>query len=173
MSNLVKAIFSPKDQELPKVCAKLAAEECVYPGIKAKFKYNGGNWELGIPMPGNTLVRQICFKSETQDSLFKNFWVLGHKNGSVSICVSIDFRKTNSSELLDYFRSNGLVPESIDIKDNFFETKNKKDCTTLFRIVDENNDIPEEHFSFIRDLVKSGDWRKVTPIPYRDGCLIM
>lgn len=161
--NIVKQLFELQESEISEMLALMKnnlSEKCMsvqkdvqdmpYPGKPARFIHANGNWNLYNSK--TDLCRFMQFKSSTEDSLLKEFFVLGYKNGNVSI--SITFSKS-SSDVKEYLKQFDLFPDSIDLV-TAYKSQSKEQLKIFFNIIAENNEIPVSHFEMIRDLVAKG-----------------
>jgi hypothetical protein len=175
----VKTLLGIGEKELPAVCAKLVEEEkneqeeLPYPGKRAKLGSTSANWKL-FKRENSNLVRAIKLKSDTPNSFLKELGVYGYRDGGVMMQAEFhqEVNRENSKMVLkNYFASfgfNEVLGCSYDILGGISIFSNtKRQFAVLFNIVANNNEILEETFSLIRDLAKSGDWTKVTPL--KDG----
>src|ERR1700733_6223505 len=102
-----------------------------YPGLPAQFVIEKDAWDIPQSM-GNraTTCRKISFKSATDNSLMKTFFVAGSYNGTVGLVVSFG-GEYSQADLEKFLNSNGLTLTS-----GFMCTAvTDKQISDLFRIV--------------------------------------
>ena len=182
-SNVVKTILGIGNTELiPKVCAIVVEEERIgltYPGKGAKFELGEKDWQLDrhLVAKGIPLVRQLTLKSATEGSFLREINVFGYRTGKVKLSADFLLLETSDShrEIIEnYFSSHNIslkeIPDSKWKPGNGCSIKltlnptTKTELESLFTVVAKNNEIPEEWFPLLQDLVKNGDWTKVTPL---------
>jgi len=161
MRSLVAITLGTKVEEvLPVVSASVQAapekdlDTIPFPGVAAKFVLRSGSWE---PFEsGAALVRQLTFTSATEGSLFEEMGLLGYKDGRIALQITFKENRTAASQ---YLLDCGLKLDFIATNCGFYVSRTN-DTKLLFRILAKHNEIPKEHFMFIRDLVTSGNWKK-------------
>lgn len=149
--DLVKSIFT-KPEEILKKCIleKKEIVEIPYPGIKAKFVYNSGDWNYRSY--GYTLCKKIEFKSVTPHSLFKELRLEESYDGELRITVVFDCE--NGEKINSYLASKELPWNGNSSFFVFKEPYLKK----IFIIIANNNEIPEEYLQKLMDIVEIGVW---------------
>lgn len=138
---------------------KINIDDIPFPGKGAKFVLSANHWNAHYGTGGD-LVRELEFKSQTSGSLFTKFSVLGYRDGSFAIFFN--FEKKCKDAAIDYLSKCGIELKFIEREICHY----KSDLSTtelVFRILAKHNDIPQDQFTLIRELVNSDDWRKVTP----------
>lgn len=127
-------------------------EPLPYPCKRETFVHTKGDWE---PFrSGGDLCRIYTFASFSSDSVIREFSLLGYYNGKISIYISF---QGGNKEFVNYLRSHGMIIKEYD---SCYKTGTPEDLKTLFRIIAENNEIPEKDYGFLRALVEKGrtDW---------------
>lgn len=162
MRNTVKQLFELSENDLNAMLATVKgklAEKCKavkkdalvampYPGKRARFVHQVGNWDL-FYLPGN-LCRKMEFISSTKDSLIEDFSLLGYKNGKVAIQVKF----SEGNNIVEYLKQFDIIVDRIDLIG--YMTKNQDQLKVIFNIIAQNNEIPASHFEKIRDIVAKG-----------------
>jgi hypothetical protein len=123
-----------------------------YPGMGGRFVHSSGNWAL-YDESGDDFCREMTFVSETKGSLIKEIGLFGYKSGKVSLLVKFrEIKESLESYLLDY----GIVLKCYDIDLKSYQSENIVELRSLFSIIAQNNQIPDEYFSRIREIVERG-----------------
>ncbi len=152
--NLAKQIFGhEKDLENPpthpliRESPKIGEVNLPYPGTPAVFVLACDSWDHPYESEGE-LCRYMNFKSITENSLLKEFSLLGYAYGKVSISIKFDDRSFKK-----YLFAHCKV---WDTSPNTYTADTHKELKTLFRIIANHNQIPAEQFDKIRGIVEKG-----------------
>ncbi len=132
-----------------------------FPGKEAVFKlvpYE--NWSVGHE--GANLVRILSFKSETNDSLIKEFQLLGYESGKVGLSLTLS---DNGDAVETYF---GAVIDNSEEKmvllDDGLYFEQRDELRKIFKVLKEFNQIPAEHLNLVENLAMAANWKSVTPL---------
>jgi hypothetical protein len=128
-----------------------------FPGNSADFVLSHGSWEFQYLSP-SIPVKFLSFSSKTSHSLLTDMRVAGYQDGSIVFSASCRLTCKRTAE--NYFTKMGLP------FDNFLSSvaaKTTSERMTLFKILSEDNTIPEEYFQLIEDLSKADNWSEVAP----------
>ncbi len=136
------------------VKALLASKDIVgvpFPGKRAFFQIINDCWGL----PGQAMA-ELSFASCTPDSLFDEVIVLGKHDRSIGIYIRVEAKHRNA--VATYMEALGIPLEKYDKVAGRFRAESHKDVKMLFRVLDENNDIPSKYREVIRLVVEEGRW---------------
>lgn len=125
--------------------------EFSYPGIRARFVHKEGEWEWRDLGELAVLCKFMEFESVVSDSLLKKLTLLGDKNGGLRLCVS--FNEENASSLKKYLINLKISPTNFINGCAIFRGN---DLNKMFPIIAKNNEIPEEYFQKLKDIIVSG-----------------
>lgn len=129
-----------------------------FPGKGAYFELCNSGWDDVFNSGGN-LIRSMKFRSRVSDSIFSEFYVLGYRDGSLSL--SLKWRDKAADEYLS--RCKVHLSEIARVSQSV-QTHFPPDVRKLFHIVTLHNEIPEPHFGLIKRLVEAKNWKIVTPL---------
>ena len=163
--NIVRTIFGeieqPEELRLPEASVRVEEvprEELPFPGIKARFVHTGGDWEMFNS--GGPLCRSLEFKSITQDSYFQTFGLYGYTDHSLFLRIIPKGRLCLSradsvpEDLTRYMLHNGF-PEDLPAA---YIARDADQLRRLFKILAENNEIPEPYYTQMREIIEAGHW---------------
>jgi hypothetical protein len=145
-----------------------------YPGKGAKFVVDR-DWKTSYSAKESSV--KIALKSLSEDSLILAVYILECKSGSIEIQMKIG--QCNRQVLEQYFRQNALEFSQVEIgrcnpnklekyfkqnftyimHENWFRTTSPKMNRDLFKIIAENNEIPEEYLQMLRPVIEKGTWK--------------
>jgi hypothetical protein len=128
-----------------------------FPGNGADFVLSSGDWkiETNLFYP----MRFLSFSSKTPGSLFTDLRVAGNQDGSIGFSVSC---RSTCKKIAENYFTKMQIPFDNFLSAGVATTLAQR--MTLFKILSENNTIPEEHFHLIEDLSHAGNWHQVTPL---------
>lgn len=133
-----------------------------YPGKGGTFTLVEGDWQIPKRDTGYRIVREMRFTSQTKGSLIKEFHIKGDRKGKVDLHIEFNEQHVDES-VKKYLTENGVSLKHFD-KYYYTEGRTPKELTKLFRILSDNNEIPEDQYDLLSALCEEGDWTKVTPL---------
>ena len=122
-----------------------------YPGKSGTFTTKWEDRKLG-----GDLCREIEFTSTVEDSLIKEFSLLGYTCGNLSIYLK--FNSSNLEEIQTYFTNQGNpLNFSPFEKENYcYRSQGKKELQQIFKVIKEHNTISEEHLNELEAIISAG-----------------
>lgn len=130
-----------------------------YPGKGATFQIEEeGCWKISLHPK---IVRQLVFSTLSTDSLFSKIRILGFRTGTIALEAIL--RTTPSQPQVDYFTAK-LGEECFSRNADKTIIVQEESLPILFRILEENNSLPNVHHVPFRELVATNDWTLVTPL---------
>jgi hypothetical protein len=145
-----------------KIAPEPNIEQVPFPGKGARFELKWG-WEKILQEC--VLRRRMEFKSQTQDSVFKGFTVLGDRDGTIRLFLDWQQNELGMKRWKDWGKlgANYLLACGLRVdpfaKSCYFGIP--REIAKAFRVLATHNEIPEPHFTFIRRLVEVGNWQEL------------
>ena len=141
-----------------------------FPGKRAVFKLiKDENWS--IHHEGANLVRLLSFESETNDSLIKDFQLLGYANGKIHLNLTLSDSRGEVEDYFDAVIYNGK--KRMVLVDNWLRFEQPSDRRKIYKILKEFNEIPAEYLGLVEKLCFAANWRSVTPLTPKETTELM
>jgi hypothetical protein len=154
--NLVEMLFGPKPVELAKLThaspqpTPLFETYLSFPGTRARFIFDGGCWEPNSAYSNLGLNYCLSFISVIEDSTFKRFELTRHVDGSIQLTVLP--KSLVGQRFKEYMKDNGFISATYS---GSFTAMDTESIRRLFKLIAENNEIPEPYFTQIREIINS------------------
>lgn len=125
-----------------------------YPGPAAVFEHTQGDWTFT-----HNRLRSLHFRSTVKDSTIYAFSLQGHRDGQIALTFVFPESKVDYDRIYDFFEAN-----QVKVMFPFFRKLSTlvitgTDHATLkiaFRILAENNKIPDSHLKQIEEIITEG-----------------
>ncbi len=128
-----------------------------YPDTPAEFVHMEGDWSYRDN--GTPLCKLIKFRSKSQSTI-QTFSLCGYKDGTIAIGIKVapyEKRDQSASELFCKFLAANQVPVSNDVDwHGCINTVLPEAIKIVFRILADNNQIPDSHRDQLERIVAEG-----------------
>lgn len=126
-----------------------------YPGVPAIFKHVRGDWNCKAD--SGPICRSMDFESAVESSAVSKFSIYGYQDGTVSISISFGKIKEVNEQFVAFLQAKRIPVSSLDSLSKHVLTKTSESVKIAFRILAENNQIPDSHRKELEAIVEKGD----------------
>lgn len=114
------------------------------------------------------LKRELRLINEIKNSIFSSFTLLGYDDGTIRFSVEF-FPKSKSEKLKAYLLSidsSGKLSKAllkINRGEKYILISDLDLIKKMFNNISAFNKIPKKELTLMREIIKAGDWKKITP----------
>jgi hypothetical protein len=132
------------------------------PGAPASFKQiPSKDWHVFYK--GYSVIRELCFKSKAEKSLFRKFEIFGHENGSIVAYLNLS---EEGKKQEGYWQALGFRLKYTELGQAYFRLTCSDDLKKIFLLLKTSDQIPEKDSELVETLLRAPQarWDLVTPL---------